>query len=310
MPVLSLENRYSNQLNNVLNFAHANGDKRLQLDDLADRACLSKFHFTRVFHEYVGESPVSFLRRIRLEKAASLLKHDRHFSILEVALRCGFSTPQLFSRLFGDRFGVSPNQFRSNHLSRLEDSSSTGYEATIRSNFNEICTGTKTSITDNQINIVTLQPTRVAYVRSIGRYGGCGNIGNAMIAIQNWAEEHELWTENSNIIGISWDYSSITPTGLCRYDAGVTVPPSFSRPSGVSMQMIPGGFYATAKIPYRQPSDLTRIWWWFSQTIKSSDRFLHFDPALSVGPWYEIYRSEKENEYPVIELYARLEQKV
>lgn len=307
MPVLSLENRYSNQLNSVLNFAHANGDKLLQLDNLADKACLSKFHFSRIFQEYIGEPPVSFLRRIRLEKAASLLKHDCHFSILEVALRCGFSSPQLFSRMFGAKFGYSPKQFRSNHLVHLEDSSSSGYVTNIREGFNQICMETNTSITEDQIDIVTLPPTRVAYVRSIGRYGGCDDIGNAMIAIQHWAARHNLWTSTSEIMGISWDYSSITPVGLCRYDACVAIPPFISKPTGASLQTIPGGCYATTKVPYRHPRDLTRIWWWFSLTIKSSIKFVHFKPSLTIGPWYEIYKSVDEGKYPVIELYVKLE---
>ena len=100
MPVLSPRNRYANQLNNVLNFAHANGDKTLRLEQLASRACLSKYHFTRIFGDCLGESPARFLRRIRLERAACLLKQERQLSIADVSWRCGFSTPQLFSRVF------------------------------------------------------------------------------------------------------------------------------------------------------------------------------------------------------------------
>lgn len=306
MPVLSLENRYSDKINNVLNYAHANGDKQLQLGDLADKACLSKFHFTRVFQDTIGESPVSFLRRIRLEKAASLIKNDIHLPIFEIALRCGFSTPQLFSRVFGDRFGYSPAQFRENRLNHVEDSSRTGYANSILDDFFQICSETSASVTEGQITLVKLLPTRVAYVRSIGRYGGCGDISKAMDAIQCWAEQNELWNATSEIIGISWDYSSITPVGLCRYDACVPVPITFPRSSSVSFQAIPGGMYATAKIPYRVPSDLTKIWWWFSLIIKTSARFKNFDPSLTVGPWYEVYKSGSVADFPVIELYVYL----
>lgn len=306
MPVLSLENRYSDKINRALNYAHANGDKQLQLANLADMACLSKFHFTRVFQDTIGESPVSFLRRIRLEKAASLIKHDNHLPILEVASRCGFSTPQLFSRVFGNKFGFAPGQFRDNHLNHLEDCRRAGYANPIQNNFNQICAETNSTITESQIDIVRLPPTRVAYVRSIGRYGGCGDISNAMDAVQSWAEQQELWSATSEIIGISWDYSSITPVGLCRYDACVPVPITFPRSSSVSFQSIPGGMYATAKIPYRDPSDLTKIWWWFSLMVKTSARFAGYNPSLSVGPWYEIYKSKGEVEFPIIELYVYL----
>ena len=89
MPVLLPENRNSRRINAALNFAHANFHANLNLDSLADVACLSKYHFLRLFHDQVGESPIGFLKRIRLERSACLLIYAHNRPILDVALNCG-----------------------------------------------------------------------------------------------------------------------------------------------------------------------------------------------------------------------------
>ncbi len=83
-------NRHVNRLNHVLNFAHNNWDKDLNLDLLAHIACISKYHFIKLFHEHSGETPIGFLKRIRLENAAHWLSYRREFSINNTALNCGF----------------------------------------------------------------------------------------------------------------------------------------------------------------------------------------------------------------------------
>jgi AraC family transcriptional regulator len=263
MPILTLDNKYSSKLNRVLNFAHFQGDKTLQIENLATVACLSKFHFSRVFQDTIGESPARFLRRIRLEKAASLLKNDCKLSVQEISERCGFSTNQFFTRLFGNQYGKPPSRFREIYLNRLKDNTQTASAKLINNNFKDI---------------------------------------------RQWAKQHNLWTWNSEIIGITWDYSSITPNGFCRYDAAIAIPTELSPSSNISVQTIPGGLYATVKLPYKHISDLTKIWWWFSLTIKTSNKFSNFTANLNIGPWYEVHRSISSSVFPIIELFVRLKQ--
>lgn len=299
------DSRYSDRLNQVMNFAHANSHRNLQLDQLANIACLSKYHFTRIFRHQVGESPISFLKRTRLEKAASLLKNEPGLSILDIALNCGFSSNQLFSRNFGDSYNSCPKQFRFNHQHALEDRSSTGYRSLMYKRFEELGLEKNLQLSAEKIEILNLPPTRVAYIRNIGSYGGCDGISSAMKVIRNWARTVELWAGNSEIIGVSWDFSSITPEDKCRYDACVPITYNFSNQAGVSLQTIPGGIYAVARIPYNQPKDLIPIWKWFSLTIESSPKFNRYKAGLYIGPWYEVYRSGS-NGGPVIELYVQL----
>lgn len=88
-------------------------DHPLAMGDLAEKACMSRYHFQRVFREVVGESVARYLRRLRLEKGASLLRHS-DWKVLDIALACGYSSPSNYSRDFSRHFGQTPRQFRAN----------------------------------------------------------------------------------------------------------------------------------------------------------------------------------------------------
>jgi AraC-like DNA-binding protein len=86
-------------------------DKPVRLTDTANAACLSPYHFHRLFTKAFGETPQRYLSRHRLDKAASLLAStDR--SVTEVCLESGFESPTSFSASFRRQFGMSPRDFR------------------------------------------------------------------------------------------------------------------------------------------------------------------------------------------------------
>lgn len=84
--------------------------ERISLDDLAREAGVSRFHFARQFRLSTGESPMGFLRRVRIERSKSILQ-NRETTIAEVAATLGFSDQSHFTRTFGRLVGVSPGSF-------------------------------------------------------------------------------------------------------------------------------------------------------------------------------------------------------
>jgi AraC family transcriptional regulator len=84
--------------------------ERISLSELARQAGVSRFHFARQFRLSTGESPMEFLRRVRIERSKSILQ-TRASSIAEVAARLGFSDQSHFTRIFGRLVGVSPGSF-------------------------------------------------------------------------------------------------------------------------------------------------------------------------------------------------------
>lgn len=82
----------------------------LSLDELAETAGLSKFHFIRLFHEEVGLAPHAFQLQLRVSRARELL--DSGTSVVEVAAACGFADQAHFSRCFKRAVGYTPGVFQ------------------------------------------------------------------------------------------------------------------------------------------------------------------------------------------------------
>lgn len=83
------------RINKTLDYIDANLENPMTLGELASVANFSKYHFNRIFHSIVHETPFRFIQRVRIEKAAMLMLTDRQMSISEVALRCGFPDMKL-----------------------------------------------------------------------------------------------------------------------------------------------------------------------------------------------------------------------
>lgn len=84
-------------------------DQPVCLDDLADIACLSRFHFERVFAGYAGESPLARVRRLRLTQARKQIESGVQGSLLDLAFETGYATPAAFSRAYRRAFGLPPS---------------------------------------------------------------------------------------------------------------------------------------------------------------------------------------------------------
>ena len=81
------------------------------LDQLAEQAGLSKFHFHRLFKHAVGVSPAHYHVNLRMEKAKRLLRETKQ-SIVAVALDVGYANPSHFAQLFRRETGLSPSHYR------------------------------------------------------------------------------------------------------------------------------------------------------------------------------------------------------
>ncbi|MBS1660496.1 MAG: helix-turn-helix transcriptional regulator [Bacteroidetes bacterium] len=83
----------------------------LSLDQLSAEACLSKYHFLRLFRQTYGLSPHQYLQNLRLEKARTMLTTSS-IPITDLSDLLGFANSQSFSRLFLQRTGHSPSHYR------------------------------------------------------------------------------------------------------------------------------------------------------------------------------------------------------
>lgn len=100
-------------LAHAINHIHENLTTRIDLDALADRACMSRAKFYRKFKESMGETPLQYITRARLSHAAEMLD-DGKYSVTEVCYACGFKNLSHFITSFRSLNGVSPKNYQTN----------------------------------------------------------------------------------------------------------------------------------------------------------------------------------------------------
>lgn len=107
-----LRQEYISRINRVIDYIEDNIDSQLNLEILSRVANFSRFHFHRMFSAFMGETLNSFIKRLRVEKAASILIDNPKYSITEIAFNCGFSSSAAFSRAFKEYLNMSASYFR------------------------------------------------------------------------------------------------------------------------------------------------------------------------------------------------------
>ena len=95
----------------VLQYIREHLHEPLDRETLAAVAGFSVPHFHRVFTTHTGESAISYVRRLRLERAGRKLRMGA-VDITEVALAAGYDSHAAFSRAFKQQYGIRPSEFR------------------------------------------------------------------------------------------------------------------------------------------------------------------------------------------------------
>jgi AraC family transcriptional regulator len=252
-----LRNEYMLRINRVIDYINNHYGEDLSLIKLAEIACLSKFHFHRLFHKHFGETVHDCIRRVRLEHATHLLVADVHASIAEIAEACGFSSSQNFSRAFKERFGFSPTAARKNpdqhqHMISKTESREAG----------------DSDETPLAIEVKELPSCRVAYIRDIGPYRSESN-ERAKERLLQWAVAKKL--VNARIMmGVCWSDPETTPSQECIFDACLTVPENVQDDSEVHIQYLPGGKLAILHCECDWETIPTKRKWLFKEWLPAS----------------------------------------
>lgn len=92
-------------------FMDNNYAEPITLDDIVQASGLSKYHFTRLFHEKIQLTPIQYLTNCRIKRSIELLKDDQ-LTIEDIALGVGFSNGNYFTKVFRSYLGVPPGKYR------------------------------------------------------------------------------------------------------------------------------------------------------------------------------------------------------
>jgi AraC family transcriptional regulator len=204
-----------------------NLDAPLNVEQLAQVAALSPFHFHRVFRGIVGESVMDHVRRLRLERAAGRLRFS-DAPVVEVALEAAYESHEAFTRAFRAQFSLSPSAFR-NRATRTRSMPAPGALPTRAARL---------------LAHVRRRPAvRVAFRRHVGPYD---QVGEAWRQLFGWARSRALIINSASTFGLSYDDPEITPAEHVRYDACLEVDDSVKPDGEMAIQEVPGGSFAVA----------------------------------------------------------------
>jgi AraC family transcriptional regulator len=212
-------NEYIERINRVIDYIELNIDRKIDLDMLAGVACLSKYHFHRIFFSFTDEPLYSYINRLRVERAAALLLTQKE-TITNIAFSCGFNDSATFSRTFKKRFKISPSAWKKKKNSKIDQ------EYKIKPPY--IYTGnitTESIIKAAAIEEKTFQAMTIAYIRYTGPYAGNNNLFYSLHKkLIKWGQEKGLlnYPLTKDVI-IYHDPLGITDENRLRISVGFTI---------------------------------------------------------------------------------------
>jgi AraC family transcriptional regulator len=99
------------RLRKIEDYVRPNLAESISIEKLADLAELSPFHFSRVFKQATGMTPLQFVTRGRMLQAQRLIRETSR-TLIEIALEVGYTSPSHFAQVFRRMVGVTPTEFR------------------------------------------------------------------------------------------------------------------------------------------------------------------------------------------------------
>jgi AraC family transcriptional regulator len=99
------------KLKQALEYMNVHLSENISLATISDELGISQYYFCRLFKQSTGMTPHAYLIQQRVERSKQLLRL-KEYSMLDIAIECGFANPSHFAKWFRRYTGISPKQFR------------------------------------------------------------------------------------------------------------------------------------------------------------------------------------------------------
>ena len=106
---------WENRMNLAIDYIEENLNGQIAIDDIAKKACCSKFHFHRVFFSYFNVTVSDYIRKRKFTLAAVDIASSE-VKIVDIALKYGYDSPNAFTRAFRNIHGKNPSEVRSSKV--------------------------------------------------------------------------------------------------------------------------------------------------------------------------------------------------
>ena len=231
---------YEERLGRVTAYIHDHLDEEMDLNKLADIACLSPYHWHRVYHALLGETLAATVKRLRLHRAAGYLAQTS-MPIEAVAEKSGYKNLQSFTRIFRSVYGLPPAQYRKN-----------GSHSRFQTQKRE------RSLAMYDVSIRTVPGMTVLTVDHAGSYM---QIGEAFAALYGWLAARSLIESGMRSVGIYYDDPAAVPEEQLRSKAGVVKNGESPVEAPVAYTEIAAGAYAVLR--HKEPyADMRAAYQW------------------------------------------------
>lgn len=235
---------YQDRMERVTDFILKNLDQDLDLIVLADIACLSPYHWHRVYAGMKGETITQTVKRLRLQRAGhDLISTD--LPIDDIGKLYGYPNLQSFTRIFASHFDMPPAQYRRRGYHTVYDIPSSERDASMY------------NVETKNIEAMTLAglPHKGSYMEIGGKFEQAVGLGIAQGLIKG----------ASVMIGIYFDDPGSVALDDLRSFAGTVVDAGQNVVAPLELKDVPSGKYAvlTHKGPY---GELSKAYTWFYGT--------------------------------------------
>jgi len=306
---------YLFRIYNVQDYIENNITSKFTLEELASVANFSKFHFHRIFVAIIGETLSSYILRIRLEKAATLLIHCPNTPLTEIWLDCGFSSSSAFARAFKEKFGISASSWRKEKLKEFSNigqthSNLSEVSAKLSEYFGDVhltkngVAKMKEIINPKKVEVKPIDEFTVAYIRYIGPYKGNSDLfENLFTRLFNWAMPKNLCQfPQTKVLSIYHDNPDITDDDKLRTSVCISVPDDTEVGGEIGKMKVAGTKYAIASFELSGAPDYEKAWnYIFSEWLPTSG----YQPDNN--PCFELYLNNPE-EHPekkhIVDIYV------
>jgi AraC family transcriptional regulator len=217
---------YAKRLARVTAYIYEHLDEDIDLAVLAEVACLSPWHWHRIYHALYGETVAATVRRLRLQRAAADLANTT-LGIEEIARRARYEAVPSFSRAFRAAYGLPPAQYREQggHARFAEQTNEEGAAM-------------------YPIEIVRLPECRLA---AIGHVGSYMQIGQAFDQLFGTLAARGQIAAGMRSIGVYLDDPSAVAEDRLRAQAGIVIDEGFTPAPPLEPATLAGGTYAVLR---------------------------------------------------------------
>ena len=196
---------YQERINEVLKYIHLHLDEPMDLEKLASIALVSKYHFHRIFRSFLGEPLGGYIKRVRVEAGAKMLKYSDS-SVTEIAYKVGYENPTSFTKSFKNRFGVSPSKYRKQpnhsleHLKKMD----------------------KVASFNLALETISLAPLLILCKQAKG-LDNMEQTSGVWEKLLGYSSENNLLSMKTQVFSVHWDDPSITDDANLRNDACLSI---------------------------------------------------------------------------------------